>query len=44
MTKYILWYNSVKCVLPTASKKELQYPGEIKVSVIHETRMIEYAQ
>jgi ribonuclease Y len=25
-------------------EKELQYPGEIKVSVIRETRVIEYAK
>ena len=25
-------------------EKELQYPGEIKVSVIRETRVIEYAR
>ena len=25
-------------------EKEIQYPGEIKVSVIRETRVIEYAR
>jgi len=43
MLKYILWHIPVK---DTASniEKDMQYPGEIKISVIRETRVIEYAR
>ena len=38
--------NAKRCGTGVADKieKELQYPGEIKVSVIRETRVIEYAR